>query len=106
MVASPDGSQATVYRGLTRRDPLVTHKVRQEAACRYGRWAVCGVTEMYPLAAMNGKLRYFPEFAEAVDIHCVSDCASARAFTRAYAAYLETHPGFDREQPLEADPPP
>jgi hypothetical protein len=62
--------------------------------------------EFYMLSAINNKLRNYPEFASAIGIHCVRDCAQARAFMKAYRAYLEAHPGFDANQPLGPSPPP
>jgi hypothetical protein len=56
--------------------------------------------EWYALSAINNKLRNYPAFANAIGIHCVRDCAQARAFTKAYEAYLRAHPGFDANQPL------
>ena len=76
---------------------------RKTAACRYGPWAVCSANEIYLLSAPNRKLRYFPEFANAVNIHCVTDCAGARAYRRAYDKYSESHPGFDNVEPTEMD---
>jgi hypothetical protein len=62
--------------------------------------------EWYMLDAINNKLRYYPEFASAVGIYCVRDCEDARAFMKAYAGYVRTHPYFDADQPLEPIPPP
>ena len=62
--------------------------------------------ERYVTSAMNRKLRSYPELANAVNIHCVHDCASARAFSKAYADYEKSHPGFDANQPLEPMQPP
>jgi len=92
----------------------------QEAQCQYpyGTAIVCGDIphnieqnkEFYMLAAINNKLRHFPQFANAVGIHCVRDCAGARAFSKAYADYARAHPGFDANEPIEMDridsPPP
>jgi hypothetical protein len=62
--------------------------------------------ERYVTSAMNKKLRSYPDFANAANIHCVHDCASARAFSKAYEDYEKSHPGFDANQPLEPIPPP
>jgi hypothetical protein len=62
--------------------------------------------EFYMLSAINNKLRNYPEFARAIGIHCVRDCARARAFVKAYQAYAKAHPGFDANQPLGPMPPP
>lgn len=83
--------------------PLHPPMGKKAADCRYKQFVACGGTEMYQLSAMNRKLRYFPEFADAVNIHCVTDCSGARAYMRAYAGYLESHPGFDQDEPLEAE---
>jgi hypothetical protein len=90
-----------------------------EAQCQYvyGTAIVCGdipnnieqKKEFYMLAAINNKLRHFPQFANAIGIHCVRDCAGARAFVKAYADYAKAFPGFDANEPLEMDrsgPPP
>jgi hypothetical protein len=52
-------------------------------------------------SAINNKLRHFPQFANAVGIHCVRDCEGARAFNRAYAEYERAHPEFDLNEPME-----
>jgi len=61
--------------------------------------------EWYALRAINNVIRNYPEFAAASGIHCVKDCAQARAFTKAHARYNESHPGFDADQPLGPRPP-
>jgi hypothetical protein len=60
------------------------------------------------LAAINNKLRHFPQFASAVGIHCVRDCDGARAFVAAYSRYRSANPGFDAHEPIEPlpEPPP
>ncbi len=86
---------------------------KEEAACQYeyGSAIVCGPasnpqSEFYMLAAINNKLRHYPAFANAVGIHCVRDCAAARAFIKAYGAYAASNPGFDADEPREPTPPP
>jgi len=61
--------------------------------------------EWYALTAINNVIRNYPEFAAATGLHCVKDCASARAFVEAMAKYREAHPGFDSDQPLGPRPP-
>jgi hypothetical protein len=88
----------------------------EEAACQKLRLGTitCGEAapgadvdrELYVLPAINKKLRTFPDFANAVNIHCVRDCAEARAFTKAYKEYSQANPGFDDHQPLGPLPPP
>ncbi|MET0793899.1 MAG: hypothetical protein ABW061_20435 [Polyangiaceae bacterium] len=56
--------------------------------------------ESYSLDAINNKLRNYPDFAGATGIHCVDECAKARAFMRALMSYSEPHPGFDADEPL------
>jgi hypothetical protein len=58
------------------------------------------------LTPRNRKLRDYPEFATAIGIHCVMDCAAAAAFDKAYDEYSNTHPGFDRDEPLGPRPAP
>lgn len=63
--------------------------------------------EGFNLMRINDKLRHYPEFANAVGLHCVQDCATARAYTQAYTTYLAAHPGFDEDEALlEPDGPP
>jgi hypothetical protein len=69
------------------------------------------IPEFYVLSAINHKLAAYPEFAENIGLQVVADCDAARAFMRGYHAYLETHPGFDQEEPpppmpAEEPPPP
>jgi len=61
--------------------------------------------EWYALTAINNVIRNYPEFAAATGIHCVKDCAGARAFTKALAKYSEAHPGFNADEPLGPSPP-
>jgi hypothetical protein len=62
-----------------------------------------GFPEAYVLSAINNKLRAFPEFTKAIGIYCVHDCATARRFMKAYAAYSAKHPDFDGAQPYERE---
>jgi hypothetical protein len=61
--------------------------------------------EWYQLSALNLKLRCYPDFAATVSIHCVRDCAGARAWFKAYEKYMRAHPSFDANQPLSCPPP-
>jgi hypothetical protein len=54
---------------------------------------------------MNMKMAHYPRFAEAIGMHCVHDCAEARAYMKAYDAYAHDHPGFDADQPIDPRPP-
>jgi hypothetical protein len=56
--------------------------------------------ELYQVSAMNHKLRHYPDFAAEVGIDSVADCAGARQFLARYAEYLQSHPGFDADEPL------
>jgi hypothetical protein len=58
-----------------------------------------GHNEWYVPSAMNMKMAHYPQFAEAIGMRCVHDCAEARAFMKAYDAYARQHPGFDANQP-------
>jgi hypothetical protein len=60
--------------------------------------------EMYVVYAMNHKLRAFPEFAAAIGMDLVSDCASARRFLAGYDEYASSHPLFDADEPLAQMP--
>jgi hypothetical protein len=62
-----------------------------------------GSPEAYVLSAINNKLRAFPRFTKAIGIYCVHDCATARRFMKAYAAYSAKHPDFDGAQPYERE---
>ena len=62
-------------------------------------------SEWYALTAINNKLQNHPEFAAAIGIHCVKDCAAARAFVEALASYQLAHPDFDVDDPLGPSPP-
>jgi hypothetical protein len=62
--------------------------------------------EWYALPAINRKLRFYPEFATAIGIDHVSDCAGARAYIEAEAIYADSHPGFDLDFPIEPPPAP
>jgi len=117
--AGPEGIGATVQSeawSATSSElsvPVQPPIGKEEAACQYeyGSAVVCGPasnpqSEFYMLAAINNKLRHYPAFANAVGIHCVRDCAAARAFVKAYAAYGASHPDFDAGEPLEPTPPP
>lgn len=97
--------------------PVTPRVGKEEAQCQYpyGTAIVCsgpldpieGTREHYMLAPINNKLRHYPEFAKAVGIHCVRDCAGARAYMAAYEKYSGEHPGFDADEPIEPmDPPP
>jgi hypothetical protein len=57
--------------------------------------------EVYMLAAINNHLRHYPEFAAAIGLSCVKDCAAARAYAKAYAEYARQHPGFDFNEPAD-----
>jgi hypothetical protein len=61
--------------------------------------------EWYALMAINNKLQNHPELAAATGIHCVKDCATARAFMQALVSYEQAHPGFDADDPLGPLPP-
>jgi hypothetical protein len=76
---------------------------KEEAACKFRETVLCGASaldEYYRLSVINRKIQRYPDFAAAANIHCVSDCEGARAYTKAYAEYLATHPGFDDNEPL------
>ena len=86
-----------------------------EAACVLPRGSsiICGEAaqpggrrEIYVLSAINKTIRNHPDFANAVNIHCVRDCAEARAFTKAYEDYGNAHPDFDADEPLPPSEPP
>ena len=71
------------------------------------------IGEFYRLSVLNRTIQTYPDFAAAVKIHCVRDCAGARAYLKAYAGYSAAHPGFDADRPLpvanpadEPEPPP
>jgi hypothetical protein len=74
----------------------------------YGSAIVCGVntSEVYMLAPINQKLRFYPRFAAAAGLDCVTDCATARAFMAAYRKYSAEHPGFDINEPSPPLPSP
>ena len=57
--------------------------------------------EYYVVHAMNRKLHYFPELAQAVGLHSVKTCDQARAFEAGYATYFKAHPYFDKDMPRE-----
>jgi hypothetical protein len=61
--------------------------------------------EWYVLSAMNIKMRHYPDFAAAIGMKCVHNCAEARAYMKAYREYSRLHPGFDVNQPLDPRPP-
>jgi hypothetical protein len=96
--------------------PITPPLGTEEAACQYpyGTAITCGTLpnqvepnrEFYMLAAINNKLRHYPQFANDVGIHCVRDCDGARAYMKAYATYAAAHPGFDANEPTEPIPPP
>jgi len=77
---------------------------KEEAACRFPGTVVCGAggKGVFVLTAINRKLRRYPDFAAAVNIHCVRDCAGGEAFSTAYRNYAAAHPGFDAHEPLPA----
>ena len=94
---------------------------KEEAACKFKETVICGqgggdldnpLGEFYRLSVLNRTIQTYPDFAAAVKIHCVRDCAGARAYLKAYRAYSAAHPGFDQDQPLsvaspdEPEPPP
>jgi len=83
---------------------------KEEAACQFPDTIVCGTAGkgVYVLSAINRKLRRYTDFAAAVNIHCVRDCAGAEAFSKAYRDYAAAHPEFDAHEPLPAfgRPPP
>lgn len=93
---------------------------KEEAACKFKETVMCDgdsggspIGEFYRLSALNRTIQTYPDFAAAVKIHCVRDCAGARAYLKAYAQYRDAHPGFDSEEPLpvsnpddEPEPPP
>jgi hypothetical protein len=62
-------------------------------------------SEWYALMAINNKLQNHPELAAAIGIHCVKDCATARAFVAGLVSYQRAHPGFDADDPLGPSPP-
>jgi hypothetical protein len=119
--AGPDGVAALAPRESWRSEsypisvPILPPLGAEEAACHYeeGQVVVCGPpprpglpSEWYQISAMNNLIRYYPDFANAIGIHCVLDCAGARAFGEAYSRYSAAHPGFDENTPLEVGPPP
>ena len=65
------------------------------------QWTNVDDREMYVLSAINMKLKHYPQFAAAIGMSCVRDCASARKFAAAYARYRTDHPGFDANEPRE-----
>ena len=91
---------------------------KEEAACKFKETVMCDgpggpIGEFYRLSVLNRTIQTYPDFAAAVKIHCVRDCAGARAYLKAYAEYSAAHPGFDADHPLpvsnpadEPDPPP
>ena len=87
---------------------------KEEAACTFRETVFCGANaldEYYRLSVMNRKIQRYPDFAAAVNIHCVRDCEGARAYLKAYTSYGAAHPGFDENEPPpvpgpEPQPPP
>ncbi len=94
--------------------PVIPPLGKGEASCKWDETIICGNVagnveqsqEWYQLSAMNNKIRYYPQFANAIAIHCVRDCKGARAFSKAYQQYAAAHPGFDADEPLDRGPPP
>jgi hypothetical protein len=76
---------------------------KEEAACVFEDTVSCEAESRtdrhYDLSSINWKLRHYPEFAAAARIHCVRDCAGARAYGKAYGEYVQAHPGFDADEP-------
>jgi hypothetical protein len=80
---------------------------KEEAACRFENVVVCADIANagpYNLQRMNQKIRRYPDFAAAVNIHCVRDCSGVEGYTKAYDAYAAAHPGFDASEPLTPFP--
>jgi hypothetical protein len=83
---------------------------KEEAACQFRETVICGpsgnpMNEFYRLSVMNRKIQTHPEFAAAANIHCVRDCAGARAYLKAYRDYSQANPEFDGHDPLPVDGP-
>jgi len=86
---------------------------KEEAACKFPETVFCmnGPEEFYRLSVLNRTIQRHPDFAAAVNIHCVRDCEGARAYIKAYSQYSAAHPGFDADDPppvpgAEPMPPP
>jgi hypothetical protein len=84
--------------------PVAPPLGKEEAACVFEETVRCGPEETMTdrrkdLWAINRKLRHYPEFAAAVRIRCVRDCAGAEAYQKAYREYVAAHPGFDADEP-------
>ncbi len=96
---------------------------KEEASCRYDEQLTCdmlmppdghsppgGMHVSFALGGINATLRSQPEFANAVHIHCVSDCKEASAYASAYFAYRNAHPDTSLDttliEPDGPEPPP
>lgn len=108
------GTPSVAWNTESQPTPLFVEEL-EASQCQYPkpRPLVCneaGATaEVFRLTEMNDKLRHYPAFAKAIGLHCVADCATARAFTRGYEEYLATHPEFDADNDLlepDVDPEP
>lgn len=95
MGCSPRSSEAV-------REPSAVDEFASTIVCN--EYTNIDDREMYVVSAINRKLRYYPEFANAIGIHSVTDCASARAFAAGYEQYQTEHPHFDALQPRAAIP--
>jgi len=82
---------------------MVTERSVPWAPCQHppGTEIACGGGSWFSLAAINNKLRHYPELAFGIGIHCVTDCASAVAFLDAQEAYTKTHPNYGGMEPLD-----
>jgi hypothetical protein len=78
---------------------------KEEAACRFHEAAWCDGGGFYRLSVINRKIQTHPEFAAAMNIHCVRDCEGARAYGKAHADYSVAHPGFDSHDPMPVEEP-
>lgn len=59
------------------------------------------VDAWYSLAAMNAKLRHYPDLAAFAGVDSVEHCESARRVYRAAWEYNALHPGFDADEPID-----
>jgi hypothetical protein len=99
------GSRSADYRLIVQPEPLP--QVGPTCKFPYMTAIVCGhdssnrPNEEYMLAAINNQLRRYPQFAAAIGISCVRDCAGARAWAKAYEKYAREHPAFDANEPVD-----
>src|SRR5262245_22692926 len=59
--------------------------------------------EGYVFSGINDQLRRSPLLAEHIGLRAVTDCASARQFSRGYQSFVDTHPELDAEVPPDLD---